>query len=85
MTDTPFMAVGNGELSKESMTLEDEGRLVRCTRCGGDHPLTFGTSDGEKVTTIGAIKCPEKGKTYLVAVGGKFLKGEGWYDEKREA
>jgi hypothetical protein len=78
MTDTPFMAVGNGDLSAESITLEDEGRLVRCTICGGGHPLTFGTSDGEKTTLLGAIECPEVGKTFLIAVDGKFLKGERW-------
>jgi len=77
----PYLAVGNDELKNcPTVVLEDEGRLVKCTRCGGEHPLVFGISQktGEKTTLIGVISCTKTGKTYLVVVGGKFMPQECW-------
>lgn len=76
-----YLTVGNDELGGQpDISLENEGRLIMCTRCNSSHPLLFGINKetGEKTNDIGAINCPKEGKTYLVVVGGKLLPHESW-------
>jgi len=76
-----FVAVGPEELGDE-VSLDDEGRLVHCTRCGGAHPLIYATGCyGETTTMIGAIKC--NGKSYMVVCGGRFIEGN-YFEEEND-
>ncbi len=79
--DVPYMAIGNEELEgRPTAALADEGRDVTC-RCGGSHPLQFGTSNGAKSDIMGFITCPKNGAMYLVSVGQRLLTG-GEYSPK---
>lgn len=70
---TPYLAIGNDELT------EDAADIVRCDRCGGAHRIEFGTSrqslpgggwsEPAPSKLLGFVKCG--GKLYLASVNGK--------------
>jgi len=63
-----------GEELGDEVSLDDEGRLVHCNRCGGAHPLIYVTNCyGEQTTDIGTIRC--NGESYMVVGNGRFYTG----------
>ena len=75
MDSEPFIAIGNDELG------DPVGDTIRCDKCGGEHPLEYGTSrtlqdDGtwsepKPSRLIGFYKCG--GDTYLGSLNGRSV------------
>ena len=66
-----MLAIGNNELG------EKLGEVYKCTKCGGEHKITYGTktlADGTTAETrvLSFYKCGDK--TYLAGIQGRSLK-----------
>lgn len=71
--ETPFIAVGNGELEDNANVPEE----YDCPRCGKSHPVEYFNKiekDGTKTPSkmLAYVKC--KKKKYLIGLNGKMLK-----------
>lgn len=72
---TPYMAFGNEEIS----SAPDLTNPVKCHKCGKDHeiqPATQEQPNGEAFS-LQFIVCDENGKTYLVGINDKDIRGRG--------
>jgi len=72
-TETPFIAVGNGELDNNGPV----GKFITCPHCSQDHDIKYGkekNAAGEWVESrmLAFYKCGEK--SYLAGINGQLLK-----------
>jgi len=65
----PYIGFGNDKLEKLSDA--KKGMLIECLKCGGEHSLECGKSDGKEDDTIMFYEC--NGHIYLGAVAGKLV------------
>lgn len=50
---------------------EEAGAFYKCKRCGKEHEIQFGTSDGKESKMAGFVDCG--GKSYLVTINGCLI------------
>jgi len=76
MTDkgTPYMSFGNDEIN----SAPDLTDPVQCHVCKGHHPAQPSETRGDgPATVLQFIACDKTGKTYLVGINGKDIRGRG--------
>ena len=65
----PYIGYGNDTLRKQPTVRK--GDTVRCKKCGGEHTLFGGTSNGEETELLLAYRCGTT--TYLAAINNKLI------------
>lgn len=70
----PYMTFGNDEIDSAPPLLDP----VLCHICNGAHPIQPQSSVGEASTMVLQFMiCEKTGKTYLVGINGKDIRGRG--------